>query len=303
MASVAKMYPTYPMFDRRTRWLYILFAASILAEFGLLLASGLRLESGPVLASQPILIIGAWAARRIGIDRLATSLEALALLYGQGLALCFATAVLATMSGPLADNWLAGADHWLGFDWLAYYQLSRPFFEPLQVAYHSFLWLPAIIILALAIERRDTRVWEFVTAAMLALLITIAIFPFAPAASPIIIHQVSDPDIAGAANFWPIMSGLREGTVRSIDIRHMAGMVSFPSYHTVAAVQIAWAAWGSRWLRWPVAVICAAMLLAIPTIGDHYLIDVIGGGLLGIATIPLAKRLVRSNPRADHSQI
>src|SRR5262245_25371900 len=116
MSSTAAVYPTYPMFDRRTFWLYRLLALSILLELGLLYGLGLTLDSGPILAAQswPLLLIGAWAARRIGFDRLATSLEGLSLLYGQGLALCFSTAVLATVSGPLADQWLSAADRLIG---------------------------------------------------------------------------------------------------------------------------------------------------------------------------------------------
>lgn len=293
MSTLATRFPTYPMFDPRTRWLYGMLAGSIVLELGLLFALGLRLDSGPILAAQfwPPLIIGAWAARRIGLDRLATSLEALALLYGQGLALCFSTAVLATISGPLADGWLMGVDRWLGFDWMAYYRATRPYFDILRPAYHTFTWLPAVVVIGLALEREYTRVWQFVIAAMVALILAIAIFPFAPAASPIIVYRVSDPELAGAAHFYPIMSALREGSVRTIDVRHITGLVSFPSYHTVAAILVAWAAWTSRWMRWPVTATCIAMGIAIPTIGNHYLIDMIGGGLLGIAVIPVAKRL------------
>jgi hypothetical protein len=272
---------------------------------GLLFSLGLRLDSGPIVAAQtwPLLIVGAWASRRIGFDRLATALEALALLYGQALALCFSTAVLATISGPLADDWLAAGDRLLGFDWLAYYSATRPYFDVLRPAYYSFIWLPAVVIVGLTIERQFTRVWQFVTAAMLALIVAIALFPFAPAASPVVIHQLTDPAIAGAAKFWPIMSELRDGTVRTIDLRHVVGMVSFPSYHTVAALQIAWAAWSSRLLRWPVMAICLGMALAIPTIGDHYLIDMVGGIFLGLAMIPLAKRLVRDIPTSKQASI
>jgi len=295
MSTFAAEYATFPVFDRRTRWLYAMFVASIAAELLLLFGLGLRLDSGPIIAAQtwPVLIVGAWASRRIGFDRLATGLEAMALLYGQALALCFSTAVLATISGRLADGWLGAADRLVGFDWLAYYQASRPYFGALKVAYFSFIWLPAVVIICLSIEAQFTRVWQFVTAAMLALVLAIAVFPFAPAASPVVIHQINDPVLGNAAKFWPIMSELRNGTVRTIDLRHVVGMVSFPSYHTVAAIQLAWAGWGCRWLRWPVAAMCVGMALAIPTIGDHYLIDMLGGAVLGLAVIPLAKLLVR----------
>jgi len=298
MTILAANYPIYPMFDRRARWLYGLFAVSIVLELALLFALGLRLDSGPIVAAQswPLLIIGAWASRRIGFDRMATGLEALALLYGQALALCFSTAALATISGPLADDWLAAGDRLLGFDWLAYYHATRPYFSMLRPAYFSFNWLPAVVIIGLTIEGRFTRVWQFVTAAMLALMVAIAIFPFAPAASPVVVNQLTDPAIFGAAKFWPIMSELRSGAVRTIDLRHVAGMVSFPSYHTVAAILIIWAAWASRWLRWPVMAICLGMAVAIPTVGDHYLTDMVGGVLLGLGMIPIAKRLVWDIP-------
>jgi hypothetical protein len=174
--------------------------------------------------------------------------------------------------------------------------IDKPYLAELRIAYLSFLWLPAVVIVGLSIERRFTRIWQFVTAAMLGLVVTIAIFPFAPAASPIVIHQLSDPNLGSIADFWPIMSELRNGSVRTIDLQHAVGMVSFPSYHMVAALLIAWAAWGSRWLRWPVAATCVAMAIAIPVNGDHYLIDVIAGAILGIAVIPIARRLVDPAP-------
>ena len=199
-----------------------------------------------------------------------------------------------TISGPLADGWLSRADRWLGFDWLAYYQFSRPYFDVLRVAYQSFLWLPAaLVILGLAIEHQHSRVWQFVTAAMFALVIAIAIFPFAPAASPNCNLSGYRPGTRrGRQVVRPIMTALRDGSVRTIELHHIAGMVSFPSYHTVAAVQLAWAAWSSRWLRWPVALVCGGMALAIPTFGDHYLIDMVGGAILAIAAILIAKRLI-----------
>jgi len=300
MTLSAANYPTYPMFDRRTRWLYVLLIGSIGLEFGLSLVLGVNIRTGPgalALYCLP-LILGAWAARRIGINRLATAMEGLALLYSQAPALWVSTVLLAIPSGPFIDDWLIQADRWLGFDWVAYLHFSRPYLTPLRLAYRTFEWLPAVVIIGLAIEHKAERMWQFITAALVGLIITIAIFPFAPAASPIVTYHITDPALTGAAKFWPIMTALREGQVQDIGPEHLAGMVSIPSYHTVASVQIAWAAWGSRWLRWPVLVTCLAMAVAIPTIGDHYLIDMIAGAVLGIATLPLARRMVGTDRKS-----
>jgi hypothetical protein len=43
---------------------------------------------------------------------------------------------------------------------------------------------------------------------------------------------------------------LRDGSLRTLDLMHLAGVVTFPSFHA-AAVLYAWAVWPMRLLRLP----------------------------------------------------
>ena len=81
------------------------------------------------------------------------------------------------------------------------------------------------------------------------------------------------------------------------------GIVTFPSIHAGIALILAWAAWSSTALRYPLLVLNALMAIGAVTHGAHYFVDVIAGLLVAVAVIAIAdKRLaVRSslwaNPR------
>src|SRR5712692_5267217 len=71
------------------------------------------------------------------------------------------------------------------------------------------------------------------------------------------------------------------------------GVVCFPSFHVVWAILFAAALWGFRWLRIPVALVAAMVILSTMTTGWHYFADVLGGVLLAIISILSAKRLTQ----------
>jgi membrane-associated phospholipid phosphatase len=58
-----------------------------------------------------------------------------------------------------------------------------------------------------------------------------------------------------------------------------------PSYHTVMALLIAYAFRRTGVVGYVIAALNAAMLLSIPSIGGHYLVDVLAGGVLAFAAI------------------
>jgi membrane-associated phospholipid phosphatase len=65
----------------------------------------------------------------------------------------------------------------------------------------------------------------------------------------------------------------------------MAGMVSFPSFHTIVAVLTAWALWPLRIIG-PIAVLLNAILI-VSTVpwGGHYLIDIPAGAAIAVLGI------------------
>ncbi|MEW6634682.1 MAG: phosphatase PAP2 family protein [Pseudomonadota bacterium] len=65
---------------------------------------------------------------------------------------------------------------------------------------------------------------------------------------------------------------------------HAKGIVTFPSVHAGAAALCAWAAWGSRILRFPLLGLNIVMAVSAITHANHYLIDVVAGiGITGLS--------------------
>jgi membrane-associated phospholipid phosphatase len=83
---------------------------------------------------------------------------------------------------------------------------------------------------------------------------------------------------------------LRNGTLRHLELFHLAGVVSFPSFHAASAVLYMWALWPVRGFASLSIAMNTLMIVATPVVGAHYIIDVIGGILLAAGSIMLAKR-------------
>jgi membrane-associated phospholipid phosphatase len=84
---------------------------------------------------------------------------------------------------------------------------------------------------------------------------------------------------------------VRDGSLRYLELFKLAGVIAFPSFHAVSAVLFAWAfapvrVWG------PVALVLNGLMLAsTPVLGGHYLVDVVGGIALAVASIAFANWL------------
>jgi membrane-associated phospholipid phosphatase len=88
---------------------------------------------------------------------------------------------------------------------------------------------------------------------------------------------------------------LRNGDLPSIDVTVMTGVIAFPSFHAVFAMMFTYAHRSS--VTFPVvAVLNLLMLFSIPSEGGHYLVDVIGGLMIGGVTIGAARLLASRAP-------
>ena len=43
---------------------------------------------------------------------------------------------------------------------------------------------------------------------------------------------------------------LRDGTLRTLDLFHLNGVLTFPSFHAASAILYGWALWPIRWFRY-----------------------------------------------------
>jgi hypothetical protein len=194
------------------------------------------------------------------------------------------TYAAATRDGPLYDQQLAAIDRALGFDWGACLALvnGHPAVKTVLWACYSSLFSQIILSVAwftwIGWPQRNA---ELLANASLALLLTTAIFCLFPAFGP----GVGVPGFELA--YVDDLTGLRNGTLPSLDVMLLKGVITFPSFHAVLAVLFVWSHRGSVSLV-PAAALNTVMLLAIPREGGHYLIDIFGGlAVAGITIVAL----------------
>ena len=267
---------------------YAIIAIGIAASAVLVPLAGFSIAPSvwPIFFLWPFVAIAGMLLRRVGHPKLATATEATALVYGQGLSYLLVLFPLTAIAAPFADNRLAAADQALGFNWTVYAWFVAPVIDPLVIAYKSFAWQPLIVVAALVNAPR--RLWNFVTAAVIAILITTIIYPFAPARGAWLHYGMHDYPMKGTGptDFGHIISFIRSGH-RVISPDLFTGFVSFPSYHAAAAVLFTWALWQTR-LRFPALLLNVAVSAAAIVVGGHYFVDIIAGLSVGVASICLS---------------
>jgi PAP2 superfamily protein len=211
------------------------------------------------------------------------------------------TYVAGAMNFPLQDANLLAIDRVLGLDWVAYvdYVNERPLLATwLGYGYTMIRWPIFAIPAVLAAVYRFGRLQEFVFAFSIALIVTTVISIFVPATGAYQ-HIGLDPatlaniDLRAYTDFLRDFVPVRDGTMRTLDLLNLSGIVYFPSFHAGSAILYTWALWPVRWIR-PFAVLAnVAMIAATPVDGAHYFIDVIAGIALAALSIVVAKALGR----------
>lgn len=214
--------------------------------------------------------------------------------------------MLARDGGALWDARLASWDRALGFDWLAYVRLVDAhewLAAPVRWAYASLIPQIIVLVLALGFTMRLATLRRVLLAAIISGTITILLSTLFPAVGHYVHDGLTLADFqhinpwAGYAH-QADFTALRNGTMASLRISEMQGIITFPSYHAGLATVTLWGFWASRmaWLRWPGAAVALATILATPVDGGHYLVDVLAGMAIGIIAIALAKPAIGWRP-------
>jgi membrane-associated phospholipid phosphatase len=286
--------------DRRDIPSWVLIAAMLLT----LLATQYHLAFSldPVRAMPAVaalIVLGAAIAfgRRTARPRLtagATAFLQMTLFTLLGVVLAYA---LAAQSGALWDDRLAAADRAMGFDWplvLRLLDTMPAVIWALGLAYHSLTVQMIVVIVALSGLSRFDTLRTTVCAAILSGFIVILISALIPA-----MGNLFDP--SHYRHLWPsvawaeqgLISGLRDGSHRILDLTMLMGIVSFPSYHATLAAIFIWAFRAIPRLAVPGQVWAVLTILATPVFGGHYGTDVIMGLILAPPAIIAARHLTR----------
>jgi len=220
-----------------------------------------------------------------------------------GLLLSYATTVVGL---PYRDTQLLGVDQWLGFDRTSYVTLLTN--QPWKVGVCNFVYLSmlpqlAVVSFVLIFTSRTERLQWFVAAYGLALIVTIAIFIFVPAVGAFVYYDLKPGQYATLPVdvYTPArtLDALRSGAMKTISLGNLEGLISFPSFHTIAAILYIWALWPVRTLRWIAIPLNVALISTTPICGAHYIVDVIAGLCIAPATVILSRLVVQGTKDAS----
>jgi len=221
--------------------------------------------------------------------------------------------VVAALDWPLQDQGLAALDRAMGFDARAVILFVNEYptlAGALGFGYAMIKWPLLAIPIILAATRRFARLQQFVTSLTLALLITIVISIFVPAIGNYQVLGLTPAEVPNV-NVTAFLLGqhdipaVRDGSLRHLELFKLAGIVTFPSFHTASAVLYAWAFAPVRFFGPAAMVTNTLMIASTPVVGGHYLIDVVAGVALAVASIAAAHwlfaRLARDASPIPHA--
>jgi hypothetical protein len=224
------------------------------------------------------------------LDRTICGFECFGLFFLISFIGCLASYPMAAMSSGWADAYLLSGDRVMGLQWLDYWNFSKShplFFELLGKAYMCIAYTPAAIIAALAGTGNFDRLYRFLAVHLVCLVVTDVSLMFVPATSAIAHFLPSHGAGLPMAGIRPIgiIQGLRDGTLSTVELTDLTGLIAVPSFHAEACVLYTWAVWGLGKARLPFLVVNGMMMLSTPIIGGHYFTDVAAGILVAVAVI------------------
>jgi hypothetical protein len=287
--------------DYAARWLLIAGCAIVAALWMRVLGIGLDVASlGPKLSVGVLLIAVALLLQRIGsqfrlfgrpvavaVDLLLSLVQLLAMLT----VFLPLTYLAATVGFPLLDDRLAALDAALfGVHWQAAsaWVQAHPLLDAvLTWAYGSIFWQGAAVLVLGSVARPGERNGEALWLFAVSLTITIAVFCFTPALGQLG-HVGAEPMSA--------LQALRAGQVRVFNFANSEGIITFPSFHTALALIVTYCVRRQRLALAVIAPINIAMLASIPTVGGHYVVDMLGGATVTLISILMVRRLRGERP-------
>jgi membrane-associated phospholipid phosphatase len=250
-------------------------------EIGLTI-SGAEIKVGLIAALLAVSV----ACRRRDLGR-ANMLEAVAWFFSFVATAAVLSYLAASCAFPLQDQMMERLDQAIGFDWSAWRNAlldEEILYRLLVVAYNTLL--PQFLLTIIYFCKRDRyeRIEELMLLMCATLVPTVLISAIWPTLGPFAAHGVD-------AGFVQDLLALRASGPWHFSLLALKGIIQMPSYHTVMAVLFTYAFRGTGLIGYVLLALNMFMLLAIPPIGGHYLVDVLAGGALALGAIAVARAI------------
>jgi hypothetical protein len=199
---------------------------------------------------------------------------------------CILSYLAQSQTGALYDRQFEQIDAALGFAWKpwnAFVRSTPALYWVLLLAYASGALQIVATIVYFACTGQSRRNQELWWISLIAMMLTVFVSALYPALGTF--HHFGQN--LDEAVHLPHLLALREGSISYFT--SMEGIITLPSYHTAQALLFIYAFRGQRRLFPSMFALNALMLLSTPSMGGHYLADM----LAGAAVAGLAVLLVR----------
>jgi membrane-associated phospholipid phosphatase len=190
---------------------------------------------------------------------------------------------------PLIDGTLVTLDASIGVNvasivtWLSHYP---GIVTLLGFVYESSTAVLFLSIVALALANQGERLWIYcfsLTGAAVVCAMSSSLIPAVGAFTTFAIPADTLARLPHGAGVYFIdaFKAYRNGSVSTIDMAHMtAGVVNFPSFHTVMALAAIYAFRAIRFCAWPAYLWNGLVIVSTIPMGGHYVTDLIAGALV-----------------------
>lgn len=189
---------------------------------------------------------------------------------------------------PLIDAQLASADRAMGIDTSAIVRTtagSPALAGLLGLAYTSIFPLCFATALLLAVQGKTRRLGELTVGFGVGIVISAITSVFCPALGNFIyagLEQLAGTSLPAGSGIYHLhaVAAYRDGLDRLLDVSKLEGVVTFPSFHMVMAIVVAYAFRSTGFLGWLMYIWCGMVAVSTIPIGGHYVIDLVGGTVL-----------------------
>jgi membrane-associated phospholipid phosphatase len=197
--------------------------------------------------------------------------------------------IAARQKAPLCDDLLARLDAACGIevpDVLRIMEDHPTVGRLLEVAYGTLTLLMTLAVMVPPLCGRMDRAKEFALGVMVSALICMPLFAVVQAVGPWA-HYGYAPT-PGQERYMTAFFKLKSEAPFALDLSYGEGLITFPSFHAILAILAALALRSTAYLRWPVAVLAALIVVSTVTTGWHYPMDVLAGIVVAAVAVGVA---------------